>query len=208
MVDRAARLYEPVLGRLLEGVRRTTLALVPPRPGMVVVDVGCGSGALLARYAASGCRVVGLDASPGMLAEARRRLGRGARLVAGGAAALPFATGGADLAVATMLLHVLPPDARLATLTEMARVTRAAGRVVVADYGPGREPGPGARLARGVAGAIEGLAGHGRGVRSLRAAGGAAGLAASAGMVVESESTTAGGAIAVTLLRPIAPPGR
>ncbi len=204
----AARLYEPVLGRLLEGTRRAVLALAPPRPGMAVVDVGCGSGALLARYAAAGCRVMGLDPSPAMLAEARRRLGPGAVLAVGGAAALPFPSGGADLVTATMLLHVLPPAERVAALAEMARVAGERGRVVVADHGPGREPGIGARLARALGAAGEGLAAHGGGVRSLRAAGGVAGLAGRAGLAVEEETAAAGGAIAITRLGPIDPLGR
>ncbi len=208
MTDLAARLYEPVLGRLLAGVRRAGLALCPPRPGMMVLDVGCGTGAMLARYAAAGCRVAGLDASPGMLTEARRRLGPDALLAAGEAAVLPFAPGAADLVMATMVLHTLPADARVAALAEMARVAGSRGRVLIADYGPGRAPGLSARLARCVAGTIEGLAGHSGGVRSLELAGGAAGLAAAAGMTVQAESAAAGGAIAVTLLRPIAPPGR
>lgn len=208
MAGWAARLYEPVLGRLLEGVRRTALALSLPQAGTTVIDVGCGAGAMLARYAAAGCRVVGLDASPDMLFEARRRLGPGTWLAIGEAAALPFAADTADLVTATMLLHTLPEEGRLATLAGMARVAGSRGRVLIADYGPDRAPGLGARLARCAAAAIEGLAGHGPGVRSLRAAGGVAGLATAAGMVVESEAAAAGGAIAVVLLRPAAPPNR
>jgi SAM-dependent methyltransferase len=208
MAGWAARLYEPVLGWLLEGVRRAALTLSPPRPGMKVIDVGCGAGAMLARYAAAGCRVAGLDASPDMLSEARRRLGPGARLATGEAAALPFATGTADLVMATMLFHTLPEEGRPATLAEMARVAGNRGRVLIADYGPGRAPGLGARFARCAATAIEGLAGHGPGVRSLRTAGGVAGLAAAAGMVVEAEAVAAGGAIVVAVLRPAALPNR
>jgi SAM-dependent methyltransferase len=207
MAGLIARLYEPLLGRLLEGVRRTALTLAAPGPGMRVIDVGCGTGAMLARFAAEGCRVAGLDSSMPMLVEARRRLGREAWLAAGKATALPFAPGGADLVTATMLLHTLPEESRTIALAEMARVA-AGGRVLVADHGPERIPGPAARLARGRGGAIESLAGHAPGVRSLRAAGGVAGLAAIAGLGVEAEMTVAGGAIAVTLLRPFSAPGR
>lgn len=207
MAGLGARLYEPILGRLLSGVRRAGLALCPPRPGMRVVDVGCGTGAVLARYAAAGCRVAGLDASASMLAEARRRLGPGALLAAGEATALPFADGSADLVTAMMLLHTLPEKDRPAALAEMARVAGARGRVLIADYGPARMPTFGARLSRSLAGAIEGLAGHGGGMRSLRAVGGVAGLAGRAGMVVRAESAAAGGAIMISVLLPIDPPG-
>lgn len=202
-----ARLYEPLLGRMLEGVRRTVLALVPPGPGMTVVDVGCGSGEMLARYAAGGCRVAGVDVSPAMLAEARRRLGPGALLALGEATALPFPSGGAGLVLATMLIHGLPADARVAALREMARVAGEGGRVLVADHRPDRVRGARSWAARAVARTVERVAGHGPGVRALLAAGGVPGLAVQAGLRVEAEATAAGGAIAVTRLRPVVAPG-
>jgi ubiquinone/menaquinone biosynthesis C-methylase UbiE len=196
----AARLYEPVLGRLLGGVRRSVLALAPPRAGLVVVDVGCGTGALLARYAAAGCRVAGADASAVMLAQARRSLGQGALLVEADGARLPFAAGSADLVVATMLLHSLPAQARLPVLAEMGRVAGERGRVVVADHRPGPSQAASEWWARLGARGIEAVAGHLGGVRALDAAGGVSGLAPAAGLEVEAESLVAAGALAVTRL--------
>lgn len=43
-------------------------------PGMSVLDVGCGTGLLAARFAAAGCEVWGTDFSEAMLAKARARL--------------------------------------------------------------------------------------------------------------------------------------
>lgn len=204
----AARLYEPVLGRMLAGVRRSVLSLVPPRPGMTVVDVGCGTGEMLSRYAGAGCRVIGVDLSPAMLAEARRRLGPGALLAVGEAAALPLPSGSADLVLATMLLHGLPVQSRVGALAEMARVAGGRGRVVVADHRPGRQPGAWPRVAGVVARVVEGLAGHGPGVRSLLAAGAVPGLAGAAGLVLEEEAGAAGGTVGVSRWRPAAPPAR
>jgi len=50
------------------------LRLLDPRPGELILDVGCGDGALTARIAAAGANVIGLDASPEMV-EAARALG-------------------------------------------------------------------------------------------------------------------------------------
>jgi len=175
---------------------------------MTVVDVGCGTGEMLARYAAAGCRVAGIDVSAGMIAEARRRLGPGALLAVGEATALPFPAGGAELVLATMLLHGLPGNARVPALREMARVAGEGGRVLVADHHPGRERGARPLVARGVARAVEFVAGHGPGVHSLLAGGGVPGLAAQAGLALEAAGTAAGGAISVARLRPVAPPGR
>jgi ubiquinone/menaquinone biosynthesis C-methylase UbiE len=168
---------------------------------MVVLDVGCGTGAFLACYAAAGCRVAGLDASADMLAAARRRLGPGAILVRGDAVALPFASASAGLVTATMLLHSLSPAGRGAALAEMARVAGPSGWVVVADHRPGRTRGAGARAARGLARGVEAVAGHGPGVRSLLSAGGLAALAGAAGLLVEEVRPAAAGALEVVRLR-------
>ncbi len=49
------------------------LGLLDPQPGELVLDVGCGDGALTARIAEAGARVIGLDASPEMVEAARNR---------------------------------------------------------------------------------------------------------------------------------------
>ncbi|MFH1329154.1 MAG: class I SAM-dependent methyltransferase [Actinomycetota bacterium] len=195
-----ARLYEPVLGRLLGGVRSSGLALCPPRPGMLVLDVGCGTGAFLASYAAAGCRVAGVEASAEMLGEARRHLGPGALLVQGDAASLPFSAGAAGVVAAMMLFHSLSAEEGRLALMEMARVAGESGRVLVADHRPGRAVGLMPRAVRSVARAIEGAAGHGDGVRSLLAAGGMAALAAGAGLEVEARLAAAGGSLEVLRL--------
>lgn len=48
-----------------------------------LLDVGCGTGLHLAEFRRTLSRVAGVDLSPQMLAVARRRLGRGVRLVRG-----------------------------------------------------------------------------------------------------------------------------
>jgi trans-aconitate methyltransferase len=47
--------------------------LLAPRPGEVILDLGCGDGALTEKIAATGAVVRGADASPGMVAAARAR---------------------------------------------------------------------------------------------------------------------------------------
>jgi SAM-dependent methyltransferase len=120
-------------------LRRAFLAFAGIRPGMRVLDVGCGTGvvtrAVAARVGRRGA-VVGIDPSRAFLARARRaareaadggrcafRLGDGRRL--------PFPAAAFDAAVAvTVLLHVRQSDQVLA---DMTRVTRPGGRVAVLD---------------------------------------------------------------------------
>jgi SAM-dependent methyltransferase len=49
------------------------LQLLAPQPGELILDVGCGDGALTQRIAAAGARVIGLDSSPEMVEAARAR---------------------------------------------------------------------------------------------------------------------------------------
>jgi SAM-dependent methyltransferase len=110
------------------------------RPGMSLLDVGCGPGTItvdLARRVSPG-RVVGLDASPGVLDEARNRTGDGEAPVeweAGDVYALPFAQGTFDVVHAHQVLqHLADP---VAAMVEMGRVC-ASGGVIAArdgDYG-------------------------------------------------------------------------
>ena len=57
------------------------------QPGERVLDLGCGDGKLTEQIAAAGAQVLGLDASPEMLANARAR---GLEVQLGNAEALPF----------------------------------------------------------------------------------------------------------------------
>jgi len=101
------------------------------------LDVGCGTGRLLAflHHAWPGLRWTGLDLSPPYLAEARRLIGRTARvkLIEGAAEKLPFDDSSLDLVVSSFLMHELPSDVRLAVLKEMARVLKPGGLVVIID---------------------------------------------------------------------------
>lgn len=58
------------------------VALFGPGAGERILDVGCGDGVLTAAIAATGAEVVGVDASPAMIAAARER-GLDARVMSG-----------------------------------------------------------------------------------------------------------------------------
>ena len=48
------------------------VALLAPQPGERILDLGCGTGHLGAKIAAAGATVVGIDASPAMIGQARQ----------------------------------------------------------------------------------------------------------------------------------------
>lgn len=103
-----------------------------PRDGGHVLDVATGTGLVAAELLARGFRVTGLDQSPGMLAQARRRFGPGVELVEGTADALPFPDATFDHLTFTYLLRYVDDPA--ATLRELARVTRPGGTVAMLEF--------------------------------------------------------------------------
>ena len=103
--------------------------------GGTVLDVGCGTGALAGWIQRSGYDVVGVDASTGMLAEARDH-GVGA-VYAGFSTALPFEDGAFDLSLSVATMHHLETPERVAdTIAEMGRVVRPGGYVLIWDHNP------------------------------------------------------------------------
>ena len=116
------------------------LTLADPRPGEHVLDVACGTGVVALAAAAlvgPGGRVVGLDPSPAMLAEARALPtpagGVPVEWHEGVAGALPFPDASFD-AVTCQLGLMFFPD-RVAALREMGRVLRPGGRLAVMTWG-------------------------------------------------------------------------
>lgn len=103
--------------------------------GGLVLDVGCGTGQLAAAIAAEGYDVFGVDLSASMVAKARQRGLAGT--YAGVTTALPFADNSFDLALTVATLHHLETAERVAaTVSEMARVVKRGGFVVLWDHNP------------------------------------------------------------------------
>jgi trans-aconitate 2-methyltransferase len=92
------------------------LALVRPRPGMRVVDLGCGTGALTAQAhrLLAARETLGIDASPAMLEKARPLAGGGLSFREGDAGGFGPGTAGAwDLVLSNAALHWVPDHAAL-----------------------------------------------------------------------------------------------
>lgn len=108
--------------------------------GLVVADVGCGTGVFASMFAPVASRVIGIDREPTMLEAARSRLGEpgNIELRLGEAEKLPLGDASVDLVVLGLVLHHI--ESPQSALREAARVLKTDGRVLVVDMQPhGRE---------------------------------------------------------------------
>lgn len=197
----ASTVYDALVEPLLRGAREAGIALAPPRPGMRVLDVGCGTAAHLARYAQAGAVVVGVDRSRAMLQRAAARLE--GRVIEGDALRLPLGVESCHLTIVSMVLHELSAADRRALLGEARRVTRGDGALLVIDYLPRPLEGWRSRLGGRLAALIEWIAGrdHRRNCRSFVSTGALPALAAGLDMAVVASSEAAAGTIGAYLVR-------
>ncbi len=106
---------------------------LPPGP-LMVLDVGCGTGAMALLFGEMGHRVTGIDLSREMIVKVRKKaetsnyyLG----LLTGDAEQLPFGDGSFEVVVTRHLLWTLPhPET---ALKDWHRVLKPGGRVLVID---------------------------------------------------------------------------
>jgi demethylmenaquinone methyltransferase/2-methoxy-6-polyprenyl-1,4-benzoquinol methylase len=113
--------------------RRFLVSQIEAGPGDEVLDVATGTGAVAQELLRQkGCRVVGLDQSPEMLAVAREQLPAVVDLVEAGAERLPFADASFDALTFTYLLRYV--DDPGATLRELARAVRRGGTIASLEF--------------------------------------------------------------------------
>ena len=120
--------------------QRAAVHLLPKQ--FVVADLGCGTGYFGRALLGQCSRLISVDRSEGMLAEAKARLSplaRGTELEfrAGSLNALPIDDAELDGVIAGLVLHHLP-DLE-APISEMRRVLRPGGTAVVVELAPHRE---------------------------------------------------------------------
>jgi ubiquinone/menaquinone biosynthesis C-methylase UbiE len=121
--------------------REKMLDIAGLAPGDVVLDAGCGTGTLAIgakqRTGPTGA-VYGIDASPRMVARARRKAAKAGLEISLQPAlleAIPFPDGKFDVLTTSLVMHHLPADLLPRCLAEMRRVLRPGGRLVVFDFG-------------------------------------------------------------------------
>ena len=116
-----------------EAVRQRAISAADVRAGAVAADIGAGSGFVTEGLLARGLRVIAVDQSEAMLEQIERKLSTADNLDCrvGEAEQLPIENEAVDYVFANMYLHHVdsPPRA----ISEMARVLKAGGTVVLTD---------------------------------------------------------------------------
>lgn len=160
-----ARLYDVLVTVLTFGregrLRQQILDVADLCAGARVLDVCCGTGTLAVAAAdrvGSAGTVVGIDASPEMIARARSK-GAGVaqvRFEVASADALPLPDGAFDVAFCTLGIHHLPAASRDRAIVELHRVLAPGGRLVIVEFAEGGGgSAPVAHASVGVVDAVE-----------------------------------------------------
>ncbi|MES1951870.1 type 11 methyltransferase [Salinisphaera sp. S4-8] len=131
---RLANAYDRKWAFYIEATTRETIARLPLRAEDRLLDIGCGTGALLHRLAAthSAGYLAGVDPVAHMLEAARHKLSPAVELHQGWAEQLPFADSQFDTVVSCNMFHFIgrPVEA----LGEIRRVLQPGGQLVITDW--------------------------------------------------------------------------
>jgi SAM-dependent methyltransferase len=118
-------------GRFAEPAWTVVLGSVAPAPGARVLDIGCGSGDLIAHLDQRGFSTSGIDPARGMVALARGRV-PAADIRSGDAENLPWPTNTFDLVTAVNALQFAADTEH--ALAQLVRVTVPGGAVAVVNW--------------------------------------------------------------------------
>jgi ArsR family transcriptional regulator len=132
--DSIAEDWEKLKKEIIGDVNLNSIILETVPVSDTIVDMGCGTGDLLSPLRKKSNLVIGVDKSPKMLDEAKRRFagdGKNVDLRIGELEHLPLGDGEADLAVINMVLHhVLDP---MKTFREVYRVIKKGSCFIIVD---------------------------------------------------------------------------
>ena len=130
--------YCPLIG-LGRAFRQKTLGFTEVKPGESVLDVGCGTG-VLTRLAALAVGqtgyAVGIDPAAKMIGVAKKNALKEVSRAEFRLAVienLPFEDNRFDCVLSSAMLHHLPPDLKVKGLSEVHRVLKPGGRLVLVD---------------------------------------------------------------------------
>ncbi len=195
----ASMIYDPVIERGMQPVRKKTLEISRLEPGDKVLDVCCGTGRQAEIFAETGADVCGVDLSDFMIDKARKKQRKSLTFIQADAAATGLDESSFDVASTGFSLHEVDEETRTGFLNEMARVTKPGGFLIFTDFSIQTRNGYKNRMRKGLAHSLEWLAGpeHYRNYMDWMRAGGLKGFLARKNLPVEKVFHMNGGHILI-----------
>jgi ubiquinone/menaquinone biosynthesis C-methylase UbiE len=142
------RHYDKIVNLITLGrtntIHQQTLALAGLRAGDAVLDIGCGTGALVLEaknVVGHNGTAVGLDIEPAMIEQATRRASRKhsqAIFEIASIEQIPYPDNTFDVAISSLMYHHLTESQKTEGLGELKRVLKSDGRLLVIDLNPSR----------------------------------------------------------------------
>ena len=197
-----AKTYDRYVEPSIAVIRQIGMKMYPPREGIHVLDVGCGTGTNLMLYHEAGCNVFGIDLSPTMVEVAQKKIGDRAEIRLGDASKMPYSDDSFDLVTGFLTLHEMPSQIRPAVISEMVRVMKHGGRILLIDYHLGPIRFPKGWMYKAIILFFEIMAGreHFRNYRDFLSRNCLAGLISTKNLRVSNEKIVSGGNVALFLL--------
>ena len=136
-------LFDPMCTWIMheEVFKKRLIDQVKLRPGMHLLDVGCGTGTLtmMIKHASPQVEVTGMDVDPAILEVARKKTIQADMDInfdLGMAFSLPYPENYFDRVVSSMVMHHLTRENKIKTFQEIYRVLRLEGELHLVDFGP------------------------------------------------------------------------
>ena len=191
--------YENLVDPLLKVVRQSIFDFSGMKAGDSALDVCCGTGAQVIEYGRRGVDAVGIDLDENMLAFAvKNKLRLEMEIISfyvADATALPFDDNSFDYVSVSFALHDKPPDVRSTVVSEMKRVVKPQGALLLMDFNiplPRNIWGMGANIVEYFAGGS-----HYQGFKDFKAGGGLSKIVEEHGLEVEKTGYFKSGMVAV-----------
>jgi SAM-dependent methyltransferase len=124
--------FNEAIDRLQLRAMRRALRVAALLPGARVLDVGCGTGRWIRRFAEMGFQPIGIDPTLGMLDLARHRAPAD-QLTAGIAQQLPFADASFNCVSDVTVVQHIPLGIQSQALREMVRVLKPGGSLILLE---------------------------------------------------------------------------
>lgn len=126
--------YDSVPNLLLEVEEPTVKTILKKFTPGIALDAACGTGRYSELLNSFGYKVTGMDLSPEMLSKARKTRNKKINFIEGNLTAIPLKTASIDLTICALALTHLPSIEK--ALSELKRVTRPGGNIIISDIHP------------------------------------------------------------------------